>query len=60
MITWSQWIAANCKGARLTQKQLADEVGVHEKTVSLWVRGKHRPDMYSRGKLAELFGEMPG
>lgn len=59
MITWSQWVTSNRKHEGMSRKQLADRIGVHQQTVSGWERGLHSPDVYARGKLTELFGDMP-
>jgi transcriptional regulator with XRE-family HTH domain len=39
----------------LTQKALADQIGVHPRMVSAWEQGKHRPSMAHLRRLCELF-----
>lgn len=60
MVEWYQWVAANRKHRGLSEKQLAELIGVNARSVWNWERRVYRPDRYARGKLAELFGEMPG
>ena len=38
----------------LTQKQLADLIGVAQQHVSRWENGKHRPSIDTVQKLAEI------
>ncbi len=44
------------KGKNLTQKELADRLGVTDKAVSKWERGKSYPDITLFPKLAEILG----
>lgn len=39
----------------MTQKQLADEMNISDKTVSKWERGQGLPDVSLLGRLAEIF-----
>jgi DNA-binding XRE family transcriptional regulator len=39
----------------LTQKALADQIGVHSRMVSAWEQGKHRPSMEHLRRICELF-----
>jgi transcriptional regulator with XRE-family HTH domain len=41
---------------KLTQKELAEKIGVTEATISKWERGKSFPDVPKIDKLAEIFG----
>ncbi len=43
----------------LTQKALADAVGVHPVQVSSWERGEFRPNMENFRKLCEVLGVTP-
>lgn len=52
----------------LTQKQVADFLGTHESTISLWESEKREPDLNSLGQMARyysttcdylIFGESP-
>ena len=40
----------------LTQKQLADELGVTQQAVSLWLSGRSKPDTNRRERIEELTG----
>lgn len=44
------------KGKKLTQKQLADKLGVSKNTVSSWERGDSEPSCTCTGVLASAFG----
>jgi DNA-binding XRE family transcriptional regulator len=39
----------------LTQKALANQIGVHPRMVSAWEQGRYRPNMEHLRKLCELF-----
>jgi transcriptional regulator with XRE-family HTH domain len=39
----------------LTQKALADQIGVHPRLVSAWEQGRNRPSMDHLRKLCEVF-----
>jgi DNA-binding XRE family transcriptional regulator len=39
----------------LTQKALADRIGVHPRMVSAWEQGRYRPNMEHLRRLCELF-----
>ncbi len=53
--------AENLKTARksknLTQKQLADMVGVDQRTISAWEKGVCEPDFQMLAHLCDIFGE---
>lgn len=53
-------LAANIKAAfdrgDFNQRALADAIGVHESTVSLWISGKRTPGMKNLEKLARAMG----
>ena len=42
--------------AKLTQKQLADELGVTKSAVSMWETGNGKPDIIKLKKLAHILG----
>jgi transcriptional regulator with XRE-family HTH domain len=44
------------KKLKLTQKQLAEKLGVSDSTLSYWERGDFEPDSVSLLKLANYFG----
>lgn len=44
------------KGKKLTQKQLADKLGISKNTVSSWERGDSEPSCTCTGELASFFG----
>lgn len=52
----AQFIAERRKLKKLTQKQLADKLGVTDKAVSKWERGLSCPDILLLTKLAEILG----
>lgn len=43
----------------LTQKEIADRMGVHQPKVSEWLRGKRIPNSKSIFKLAQVLNEQP-
>jgi transcriptional regulator with XRE-family HTH domain len=47
------------KGKFLTQKALAEQIGVKSPIVSAWEQGEYRPNMEHLKKLCELFGVSP-
>ena len=49
-------IRKQIKKKNITQKQLANDVGMTEVIVSWWVNGKAHPTMKAAVKLAEYFG----
>lgn len=44
------------KEKRLTQKQLADQMNISDKTISKWERGLGLPDVSLLGELSTIFG----
>lgn len=40
----------------LTQKQLAEELGVTQQAVSLWLSGRSKPDANRRERIAKITG----
>ena len=42
---------------KLTQKQLADKIGVDQRTVSAWEKGICEPNFSILSKLCEIFNE---
>ena len=51
-----KFIALNRKNKGLTQEQLAEKLGVTNKTVSRWETGKYMPDLSLLKPLSEEFG----
>lgn len=51
-----QFIAALRKASGLTQQEVADRLGVTDKTISKWECGKGLPDISALPAIAELFG----
>ena len=51
-----RFIAASRKAQGLTQRQLADKLGISDKTVSKWERDLCCPDIATLPKLAEVLG----
>jgi len=49
-------IRKQIKKKNITQKQLANDVGMTEVIVSWWVNGKAHPTMKAAVKLSEYFG----
>jgi transcriptional regulator with XRE-family HTH domain len=43
----------------MTQKEIADKMGVHQPKVSEWLRGKRIPNSKSLYRLAEVLQEEP-
>jgi len=41
----------------LTQKQLAEMLGVDQRTISVWETGKNEPDFKTLAKLCDIFDE---
>lgn len=52
---FSSFIAELRKEQGLTQKELADRVGVSDKAVSKWENGKNYPDIEIMQSLGEIF-----
>ncbi|MDE6123914.1 MAG: helix-turn-helix domain-containing protein [Eubacterium sp.] len=52
---FSSFIAELRKGQGLTQKELADRIGVSDKAVSRWENGKNYPDIEIMQSLGEIF-----
>jgi len=52
---FSSFIAELRKEQGLTQKELADRVGVSDKAVSRWENGKNYPDIEIMQSLGEIF-----
>jgi transcriptional regulator with XRE-family HTH domain len=40
----------------LTQKALADRLGIHPRLISAWEQGRHRPSMENLKLICETFG----
>jgi transcriptional regulator with XRE-family HTH domain len=57
MTTLSEKITAAVVGAGLTGRDLADRIGVHESTVSLWMSGGRTPRVKHLEKLAKALGK---
>ena len=55
-MTMGEKIASLRKAAGMTQRQLADRMGVTDKAVSKWERNLSCPDIESIPLLAEIFG----
>lgn len=43
------------KQSRMSQQDVADEIGVSRPLISCWVRGVNKPDVYQACSLANLF-----
>jgi transcriptional regulator with XRE-family HTH domain len=52
--------AGRKRGKRITQREVAEAVGVAEGTVTAWETGKQRPEGDNLLALAELLGTAPG
>lgn len=39
----------------MSQKQLANKLGIHEQTVSRWERGEREPDILMLNRLSEIY-----
>ncbi len=52
---FSYFIAELRKEQGLTQKELADRIGVSDKAVSRWENGKNYPDIEIMQSLGEIF-----
>lgn len=48
------------EAAGMSQKELAEKLGVHGSAISLWENGVTSPKMGNLIKLAEIFGCEPG
>ena len=55
MATFATRVRELRKRKRLTQNQLANELGVSMQTISLWERGPRKPDFEMLDKLTEYF-----
>ena len=51
-----RFIAENRKAKNLTQKELAEKLGVSDKTVSRWENGNYMPDLSLLQPLSEELG----
>ena len=51
--------AGRRRGERLTQRELADTLGVHQTTVAAWEIGRQRPEGDNLVRLAEVLGSTP-
>lgn len=51
---------ARARGRRLTQRDVAAELGVHAATVTAWEIGRQRPEGENLRRLAALLGVAPG
>lgn len=56
---WSSFIRAYRKRHKLTQAQLAAQLGVKQQSVSRWEQGRQIPDFASQQKLRTVLGHMP-
>ncbi len=45
------------KSKRMTQYELAELLGVDQRTISVWEKGKCEPDFTTLAKLCEIFDE---
>lgn len=55
---WAVWLSTEMKRAKVSQKQLAESVGVHRTTVWEWTRGKVRN--VSAGTAEQVAAAIPG
>ena len=55
-ISMGEFISVQRKAKGMTQQQVADELGVSNKTVSSWETGASCPDISMLPVLAELYG----
>lgn len=58
-MTLGQWVKAKRNEMGLTRRALANLIGMDQRTISTWERGKNQPDNYARDQLKRLFGELP-
>lgn len=56
LIKIGKYIAGKRKSLRMTQKQLAEKLGMSDKSVSKWERGETYPDIDKCDKLAKYYG----
>lgn len=56
---FSGWLTLARRKLGLSQRELADRLGVTEKTVRGWERGKHRPTREHRERLEEVLALSP-
>lgn len=53
---FSRSIKNLCEEKQITQRELAERLGVTEITMSLWVQGKRVPDVETISKIVDCFG----
>ena len=51
-----EFLATQRKAKGYTQQQVADMIGVSNKTLSAWEQGRSYPDIMTLPALAEIFG----
>ena len=56
LIKIGTYIAGKRKALGMTQKQLAEQLGMSDKSVSKWERGKTAPDVSQLGDIADVCG----
>ena len=54
-----EWITIRLNQLGWTQRRLADEIELHEVTISYWRTGKHVPSPRSMQKVLDVIGEIP-
>lgn len=59
MNEFTKWLVAERKSRNLTQDELAVELKVHTRSISLWESGKGTPNRNMTRRLAEYFGVLP-
>ena len=51
--------AGRRRGERLTQRELAETLGVHQTTVAAWEIGRQKPEGENLARLADVLGSTP-